>query len=250
MRKNISLFFLFISVLISAQKKVTITVCIDGESRLHIKNGKLFWEHKTFWEPGTHESCTTKTTVNDKVWETWSVPFTLNFSTNNQTVETKILIKNEISKLIQVPSAKNSWETIWQFYDPSGGPHNYSVTFIFKPEAKEEKKDIESEVIPVSNPTPKKIDPPLNYTIAFKANEDVLSKTMTNLFDSLLKTRAIYRISGFKTSGTLQLYEKRAQAVGTYLLSNGAKSVQYIGFGENKPLATKADTIDIIITDN
>lgn len=223
MRKNISLFFLFISVLISAQKKVTIAVCIDGESRLHIKNGKLFWEHKTFWEPGTHESCTTKTTVNDKVWETWSVPFTLNFSTNNQTVETKIIIKNEISKLIQVPSAK---------------------------EEKEEKKDIEREVNPVSTPAPKKIDPPLNYTIAFKVNEDVLSKTMTNLFDSLLKTRAIYRISGFKTSGTLQLYEKRAQAVGTYLLSNGAKSVQYIGFGENKPLATKADTIDIIITDN
>jgi hypothetical protein len=247
MRKNISLFFLFISVLISAQKKVTITVCIDGESRLHIKNGKLFWEHKTFWEPGTHESCTTKTTVNDKVWDNWKTPFVLNFNTNELSVETKILKKRSVSKLLQAPSAANNWETIWQFNDPDGGPYDYSVTFIYK----ELKKDtVKEKATVVSTPAPKKIDPPLNYTIAFKVNEDVLSKTMTNLFDSLLKTRAIYRISGFKTSGTLQLYEKRAQAVGTYLLSNGAKSVQYIGFGENKPLATKADTIDIIISDN
>lgn len=247
MRKISFLLLLVISSSISAQTKFTITVCIDGESRLHIKNGKMFWEHIAFWEPGTHEQCYTTTTVNNKNWDNWKTPFALNFNTNELSVETKILKKRSVSRLLQSPSAANNWETIWQFNDPDTGPYDYSVTFIYK----ELKKDtVKGKAIVVSIPTPKKIDPPLNYTIAFKANEDVLSKTMTNLFDSLLKTRAIYRISGFKTSGTLQLYEKRAQAVGTYLLSNGAKSVQYIGFGENKPLATKADTIDIIITDN
>lgn len=249
MRKHILCLFVFVSVVISAQKKFTITVCIDGESRLHIKNGKMFWEHKTFWEPGTHQACAITTKVNDKVWEIWNVPFSLNFNTNNHSVQAIILEKNEISKLLQAPSAANNWETIWQFSDPSGGPHDYSVTFIFKEEVKKTKTDTVKEIIPITI-APKKLSPPLNYTLTFKSDEYVLSKTMTNLFDSLLKTRSIYRISGFKTSGALQLYEKRAQAVGTYLLSNGAKSVQYIGFGENKPLATKADTIDLIITDN
>lgn len=112
-------------------EKIVISSCIDLNTELHIKQGKMWWKWSVV-APGTDPNCPGKTTVNGKEWADSSIPFSLNFRTDSCSATISKLQTNEISKLIQLPSAGNEWETIWLFADPkSPGANRYSISISF-----------------------------------------------------------------------------------------------------------------------
>lgn len=112
------------------EKEIIIKVCIDGEDKLHLKDGQLFWEHITASPPGMHTMCDLGTNVNDSIWKNWHKPYDLGINTDSL-VSSKVILKRSTSKLIQTPSKENGYETIWYFNDPEAEPRTYSISLVY-----------------------------------------------------------------------------------------------------------------------
>lgn len=238
-----------------------VEVCVPGNVLLHVKHGNLYWELISEMPPGAYELCIGETKVNNAVWSDWKVKYNLGFNTDNCKLRTEVIRKHDISQLIQTPSAKNGWETIWSFNDPSTSAHYYSVSFEFctpkeKPKEKE-KVEIKSE--PITNTVTPKLEPkkdsvpvkqakPIElafYTIYFEKGRSTItqaSQTELNTMYSILKTNStIVEIFGFeKIEGhdatDLKLYNERALVLCGYLMGKGLdqKRIQYIGYGDKE----------------
>lgn len=235
-------------------KKIILKVCIDGETKLHIKNGTLFWEHIRDDAPGTNRACDGTTKVNDKDWKDWKTQYKLDFNTDNLTMQSFILKKNEISKLIQTPSASNGWETIWYFSDPSPLPHNYSMQFVFcppgqtyNPKPKNKPAKLKTDTINEKKLIPK-TDKQIVYTedlicnINFKNSKTILTKKseidLENLATILKNNNLLIEISGYKPKGepsNSKLYEDRSLLIDNFLVNKNIdqKRIKYIAFGES-----------------
>jgi len=230
-------------------KKITISVCIDGESKLHIKNGNLFWEHIKDYAPGTHFQCGSMgiTKVNGTNWSDWKSPFKLNFNTNGLTVQATVIYKNEISKMVQKPSASNNWETIWHFSDPSGSSHNYAVSFTFCPSEQDTKLKADAskkDSTIVAQPENKRKDqaPKENIicNLYFETGKTVLTKQseeeVKKLISLLKNVSTPIEISSYKTELSLKLYEERSFFINSLLIKNGIDQnrIKYIVFDNEK----------------
>lgn len=232
MAKNYSfsiLSLIFINIFSFAQesnKEFVLSVCIDGVDKLHIKAGKMYWEHISDIPPGLHDLCKTETKVDDVVWKEWNAPFVLDFNTDSLLLKTNILQKHEFSKLIQSPSDKNNWETIWSFSDPSNSPHQYKVSFRFSAVALQ-------RFIP--------------NNISFGIGNAILTPKslieLDKIYIDLAKSGKTIEILGYtdnagKTEDNLKLSQERAKTVYAYLLSKGIDPLKmsFKGFGDNHPI--------------
>jgi outer membrane protein OmpA-like peptidoglycan-associated protein len=230
-KHSLLLALFFCGVLSFAQEpknKVVLSVCIDGADKLHIKAGKMYWEHISDIPPGQHELCKTETKVNAQIWEDWKFPFTLYFNTDSLTLKTMTIQKHDFSKLIQAPSNKNNWETIWSFSDPANEPHQYKVSFMF------------SATVP-------KVFIPNN--ISFETGSAILTSQslieLDKIYVGLVKSGKTIEILGHtdnqgKTTDNLRLSKERAKAVYEYLLSKGFNSINmsYKGLGAGMPIVS------------
>lgn len=266
--------FIFLSLSLelfsqSPCKKIILKVCIDGETKLHIKNGTLFWEHLRDDAPGTNRDCGGTTKVNDKDWKDWKATYKLDFNTDNLSMQSFILKKNEISKLIQAPSVSNGWETIWYFSDPSPLPHNYSMQFVFcppgqtynpKPKTKtiELKTDTVSDV-KLATKTQIVYTEDLICNINFESGKTILTKKseleLVNLAQILKNNNLLIEISGYKTKdnlGNLNLYEERSLIIDKFLVNKNIdqKRIKYIAFGESDKKLKSSNTIKCCIIIN
>ena len=124
------LLFLFVNIIsfhhnISAQcVSYTVSVCVDGRDKLHIKGTQMSWEHLDYTPPGLHPSCSAfgvGIEVNGNQWSPWNSPYTIP-SVNCATLSISVIQCSNICNLIQAPSAANGWETIYDFDD--NGPSN------------------------------------------------------------------------------------------------------------------------------
>jgi outer membrane protein OmpA-like peptidoglycan-associated protein len=258
------LFSLILSTILHGQnsKKIVLTVCIDGNSKLHIKGGKMFWEHLEDVPPGKHQECTVLTKVNGKRWDDWKSAFQLDFNTDSCSfVGTKILF-NEISQLVQSPTAANGWETIWWFNDPSPYPHSYSASFEFTPIKKSvvpgpirsqspiKKSDVSKPVKPKS--TVKKdtiVSEYIPNNISFEIGNSTLTKGSLSELDKIyeLLSSSSKKIEIYGHTNNVgekiklqKLSEDRALAVYNYLLNKGLSKerMSYHGYGDSKPIAS------------
>ena len=249
--------FLIVSKLFAQYpcKKVILKVCIDGETKLHIKNGILSWEHIRDDAPGTNIGCGWITKVNDKDWKDWKSTFKLDFNTDTLSMQPFILRKNEISKLVQSPSAMNGWETIWYFSDSSPLPHNYSMQFVFCPPGKTydpKPKDIKLVLKKDSiKETKTKVANKVEYTediicrVYFETDKTIITKSsekeLGKLCDILKTNNLLIEISGYKKGNDgLKLYEERSLIIDDFLVHKtiDQKRIKYIGYGDsdkNKP---------------
>lgn len=265
--------FLFLSIELPSQnpcKKIIISACIDGDSKLHIKNGTLFWEHIKNDPPGTHFACGSIgiTKVNGSEWLNWKSPYKLSFNTNGLTVQATIIYKNDISKIIQRPSSSNNWETIWYFSDPSGSSHGYEVSFVFCPpdissEPKEKneeiKKDSVKSIISETKPKTEEIKENVVLKVFFEPGKNVLTRNSENelqkLCGKLNKHYIPIEISGFTTNSEangLKLYEDRSITINDFLLKAGIdqKRIKYIGFGDNEKKVVEEKKVKCFIIIN
>ncbi|MBA3971079.1 MAG: OmpA family protein [Bacteroidetes bacterium] len=247
----------------SSSKKLLVQVCIDGNSKLHIKGGKMSWEHLQDTPPGMHDMCAGPIKVNGKVWKNWKSAYTLDFSTDSCSVMPTAILKNEVSRLVQAPSAANGWETIWHFNDPSAYPHEYSLQILFLQPAKSRPKAVKTKTPAVAKDTSKpetrtakkenKDNIITNYipnTISFGTGNAVLTEQsmqeLNKIAASLKTNENIIEINGHtnhlgEKNTLLQLSEERAKAVYEYLLKKGinANRMTYKGYGDTKPLVSK-----------
>jgi outer membrane protein OmpA-like peptidoglycan-associated protein len=244
------LFYLILTTNVCAQnsKKIVLTVCIDGNSKLHIKEGKMFWEHLQDLAPGRHLDCMVLTKVNGIRWDDWKSTFQLDFNTDSCAVVGTVLQLNEISILVQSPTANNDWETIWWFNDPSDGPHTYSVSFEFTPlkkkttivkqPLKSKPQEINKEAI-IPEYIPNKI--------SFEVGNATLTKEslpeLDRIYESLKLSTKRIEISGHTNNvgekeKLQKLSEDRALAVYNYLLIKGLSKerMSYHGYGDTKPI--------------
>jgi outer membrane protein OmpA-like peptidoglycan-associated protein len=250
------LFFIFFSWGLSSQNssRIVVTVCIDGNTKLHIKGGKLFWEHLNDVPPGQHLECLVLTKVNEKRWDDWKTAFQLDFNTDSCTLTGTNLIVNEISKLVQSPTPANGWETIWWFNDPSAYPHTYSAVFEFTPI---KKKAIIIQQLQKTEPVKSKatvkkeiIKPEyIPNNISFEIGKAALTKESFTELDKiyeLLKTSLKeIEINGHTNNvgekiKLQKLSEERALAVYNYLIKKGIpkEKMSYHGYGDSKPIAS------------
>ena len=238
-------------------KKIVLKSCINHEALLHIKNGVLTWEVKEKYAPGEHFECGSYgiTRINGVQWKDSRTDFKLDFNTNGLNVFPLVLAKNNISELIQKPSAANGWETIWRFFDPADLPHSYSISFKFcppgvDPNPKKVVTEIKKDSIKETKSSVKVINKVV-YTedIICKVNFETDKKTLTKssetelskLSDILMTNNLLIEISGYKTSD-IQLYNDRSIVIDTFLVNKGIyqERIRYIGYGESdKKLSTQ-----------
>jgi outer membrane protein OmpA-like peptidoglycan-associated protein len=246
------LFYLLLTTNICAQNstKVVLTVCIDGNSKLHIKDGKMFWEHLEDIAPGRHLDCMVLTKINGIRWDDWKSTFQLGFNTDSCVVAGTVLQLNEISKLVQSPTADNDWETIWWFNDPSSGPHTYSVSFEFTPLKK--KTPITKQPLKSKSPLAKTntiIPEYIPNNIGFEVGNETLTKEslpeLDKIYESLKLSTKRIEISGHTNNvgekeKLQKLSEDRALAVYNYLLAKGLpkERMSYHGYGDTKPIVS------------
>ncbi|MBL4753224.1 MAG: OmpA family protein [Flavobacteriales bacterium] len=230
-------------------KKVNLLVCIDGESKLHIQSGKMFWEHLGDVPPSLHKQCKTKTKVNGKTWKEWKSPFDLDFNTDSFSLKFTILQKHEVSMPYEIPSEDNQWKTTWYFSDPSAKPHTYEVSFIFWPPSKASKtKSTKTHVKEIIEPDTL-ADSFVPNNITFDTDSVNLTQQakieLDRIHSLLIKSNPIIEISGHTDNSgdknkNLLLSQQRAKAIYNYLLSKGYDSsrMTYQGFGDTKPLTS------------
>ncbi|PCJ85356.1 MAG: hypothetical protein COA57_07775 [Flavobacteriales bacterium] len=230
-------------------KKVTLLVCIDGESKLHIQSGEMYWEHLSDFPPGQHNLCKKNTKVNGKKWKNWNSSYSLSFNSDSYSLKYTALRKHEVSKLIQAPSGNNDWETIWYFSDPSAYPHIYEVSFFFWPPTKapEVEKRIPDETVTTkSNMSAGTIVP---NNITFSTDSTSLTKKakieLDRIYGLLIKSNPTIEIAGYTDNSgdknkNLILSRQRAKAIYDYLLSKGydLAKMTFQGFGDSKPIAS------------
>jgi hypothetical protein len=110
---------------------VSLQVCIDGLDNLHVKDGRLSWQHLAFEPPASHRGCKAVTEVNGVEWRDWSKAFALPFPTQSRSIAFHPVRCRGNCVLVQSPSAANGWEAIYQFddYAPSG-PDIYCVNIV------------------------------------------------------------------------------------------------------------------------
>ena len=214
------------------KKEIFLVVCIDGIDKLHVKAGKMYWEHIGAIPPGLHYSCLDTTKVNNSKWEDWKSTFDLGFNTDSL-IKSTIIKKYGPSELVQSPSKKNNWETIWLFSDPGSGPNNFAISLIYL--------------------QPKGGFIPNN--ISFGIKNSILTPQSKIELDSIskaiIKSKREIEISGHtdnsgKTEDNLKLSEERAKAVYNYLLSKGVDALKmtYKGFGDTKPISPNDNEIN------
>ncbi|MBA3682928.1 MAG: OmpA family protein [Bacteroidetes bacterium] len=257
--------FSLLSFLLNAQKDcktMLIDVCIDGESKLHIKGGKLFWEHLSDDAPGDHKNCgDIKIKINKTAWPDWSFDHKLGFNTDNMIVTATVLKKNQTSQIAQVANKENNWETIWYFNDPAAFPHQYSVSFLFCPETitkpivkKENIKPVKQKEEPfvktdsvkekkVVNSFAVKNDIKKSFILFFISTTTSLTAAsnaaLPEILDEVKNNSEDIVISGFPDGGSasaIKLYEDRAHFIYNYLVGKGVhpKRIVYLGYGNAK----------------
>src|SRR6186997_1621810 len=96
---------------------VSLKICIDGLSNLHVKNGELRWQHLSFDPPGKHAWCNGIGTVDGVPWEDWKKSFALPVQTDGRNVAFHPVRCRGNCVLVQSPNAGNGWEAIYQFDD-------------------------------------------------------------------------------------------------------------------------------------
>ena len=203
------------------KNELLLTACIDGVDKLHIKNGKMYWQLVQIIPPGKHPNCTTETFVNGNLWANWSKPYDLGYNTDSLITSTA-LVSRAISKIIQAPSKANGYETIYLFSDPGVGPSTYSISIQF----------FESFV-------------PSN--VNFETGSSILTEQSKYELDTLAYILKVFHkrvdIEGHTDNeGTneanIKLSNDRAKAVFYYLKSKGVKptTMCYIGYGNSEPL--------------
>jgi len=236
----ILLFFTSIAFSQKKCKEIVIEVCIDGESKLHIKKGVMWWEHLSNDAPGTHFACKVATTVNGKTWTNWKDKYKTGINTHSMTVNAKVLKANETSKIIQQPGAANNWETIWYFNDPSASSHVYQVSFSFcQPKAKQEaEKKEEKKMISFVKKEPEK-----NYELSFYPGKtdltDISEAELAFILSAIYTKNQDVTITGYpegESTENIKLYEARAQKICNYLIEKGVPSsrISYLGYGSKK----------------
>jgi hypothetical protein len=100
---------------------VSLKVCIDGLDNLHVKDGRLSWEHLAFERPGVHPGCKGVSEVDGVHWGDGSKSFPLPVPTGSAGIAFHPVRCRGNCVLVQNPSAANGWEAIYQFddYGPS-----------------------------------------------------------------------------------------------------------------------------------
>jgi hypothetical protein len=96
-------------------------VCIDGLDNLHVKDGRLRWEHLAFERPGAHIDCKGVSEVDGVHWEDSSKSFPLAIANGSAITFHPARCRGNCI-LVQSPSAANGGEAIYQFDDfaPAG----------------------------------------------------------------------------------------------------------------------------------
>lgn len=234
----------FGSISQSVIKEIIFKGCIDDMNKLHIKNGKMAWEHVRSSggsPPGTHDHCKIETSINGENWEEWYFNFDLDISTDSL-VSSSIIENRAISRILQAPSEKNGWETIWFFNDNLPGPANYSISIKYL-----------QKVIPNN----------LTFELGSSSLTSLSKKELDEISINLLKTGKSIKISGHTDSDgsvddNLKLSTERAKTVYNYLLSKGisASKMSFQGYGGTKPLVkndteenkTKNRRVELLIT--
>lgn len=210
----------------------------------------MFWEHLNDIPPGKHLECMVLTKVNGKRWDDWKSDFQLDFNTDSFTIQGTVLQLNEISKLVQAPTAANGWETIWWFNDPSAYPHSYAVSFEFTPP---KKNTIAAKPLIRTQPKPVKKDTVvpeyIPNSISFEVGKAILTKEslpeLNKIYESLKDSRYMIKIYGHtnnvgEKAGLKKLSEERAFAVYNYLLNKRISKdrMSYYGNGDEQPIAS------------
>lgn len=109
---------------------VSLNVCIDGLDNLHVKDGRLSWEHLAFERPGIHAGCKGVSEVDGGHWGDPSKSFPLGIPSGSNIAFHPVRCRGNCV-LVQSPSAANGWEAIYQFDDFSpGGSSIYCVNIV------------------------------------------------------------------------------------------------------------------------
>jgi hypothetical protein len=100
-----------------APQVVSLKVCTDGLDNLHVKDGRLTWEHLAFEPPGTHPGCKGVSAVDGVPWRDWSKSFPLPVPSGAANIAFHPVLCRGNCVLVQSPTATNGWEAIYQFDD-------------------------------------------------------------------------------------------------------------------------------------
>src|SRR5262245_45828596 len=113
-------------------RAVTLKVCIDGLDNLHVKDGRMSWEHLAFEPPATHPGCKGVVSRVDGVpWNDWSKSFLLPIASRAANIAFRPIQCRGNCVLVQSPTAANGWEAIYQFDDYGlAGPAVYCVNIV------------------------------------------------------------------------------------------------------------------------
>ena len=95
---------------------VSLEVCIDGLDNLHVKDGRLSWEHLAYERPGLHAGCAGVSAVDGVRWDNGSTSFPLPVPGRSNIAFHPVRCRSNCV-LVQSPSAANGWEAIYQFDD-------------------------------------------------------------------------------------------------------------------------------------
>ncbi len=110
---------------------VSLKVCIDGLDNLHVKDGRLSWQHLAFEPPGMHRGCKGVSEVDGVHWGDWSKSFPLPVPGGSANIAFHPVLCRGNCVLVQSPSAANGWEAIYQFDDYGlGGPAVYCLNIV------------------------------------------------------------------------------------------------------------------------
>ena len=110
---------------------VTLQVCIDGLDNLHVKDGRLSWEHLAFEAPGKHGGCKGVTQVDGAPWDDWSRSLPLPVASDFRNMVFHPVVCRGNCVLVQTPSTANGWEAIYQLDDyVLGGPAAYCLKIV------------------------------------------------------------------------------------------------------------------------
>jgi hypothetical protein len=96
---------------------VSLRVCIDGLDNLHVKDGRLSWEHLAYEAPGIHSGCKGVSEVDGAHWGDGSKSFPLPFPSASASIAFHPVRCRANCVLVQSPSGANGWEAIYQFDD-------------------------------------------------------------------------------------------------------------------------------------
>ncbi len=114
-----------------APRVVSLKVCIDGLDNLHIKDGRMSWQHLAFEVPGVHVGCKGVSEVDGVPWRDWSKGFPLPVPSGQANIAFHPVRCRGNCVLVQSPSAANGWEAIYQFDDFSVGSSSvYCVNIV------------------------------------------------------------------------------------------------------------------------